>query len=243
MPASKPESARKCNRRFNPKPRVLSHEPIRHRHVSNTTNYFAPLQEAIISSVLCQAYSLLAQPKASLSSGDEFLGHVRRLRQEQTREEKQLWSALRAGRFAGFRFRRQHPVGRYALDFYCRLARLSVELERLFTRSAAATGRTTSGGRSSSRSVALRSCDFGTGNGVKSVKECWLRFGMRFSPEPAAARSCANWKLRRISRCLRISLERSRLGSRRGRTNIHVGGACKATSPQPSPPGGGEGDV
>jgi very-short-patch-repair endonuclease len=55
--------------------------------------------------------------------------HARRLRREQTEEEKQLWRALRAGRFAGFKFRRQHPVGPYCLDFYCPCARLSVELD------------------------------------------------------------------------------------------------------------------
>ena len=54
---------------------------------------------------------------------------ARRLRRDQTREEKQLWRALRAGRFAGFKFRRQHPLGPYALDFYCPLARLSIELD------------------------------------------------------------------------------------------------------------------
>ena len=40
-----------------------------------------------------------------------------------------MWRALRAGRFAGFKFRRQHPAGKYFLDFYCPAARLSVELD------------------------------------------------------------------------------------------------------------------
>jgi very-short-patch-repair endonuclease len=48
---------------------------------------------------------------------------------QQTQEERQLWRALRAGRFAGFKFRRQHDVGKYLLDFYCALARLAVELD------------------------------------------------------------------------------------------------------------------
>jgi very-short-patch-repair endonuclease len=54
---------------------------------------------------------------------------ARRLRREQTEEEKELWLALKAGRFAGFKFRRQHPSGNYFLDFYCAAARLSVELD------------------------------------------------------------------------------------------------------------------
>jgi ATP-dependent helicase HrpA/adenine-specific DNA-methyltransferase len=54
---------------------------------------------------------------------------ARRLRHDQTDEEKELWRALKAGRFAGFKFRRQHPKGKYFLDFYCPAARLSVELD------------------------------------------------------------------------------------------------------------------
>jgi very-short-patch-repair endonuclease len=54
---------------------------------------------------------------------------ARLLRRNQTDEEKQLWQALKAGRFAGFKFRRQHKVGDYYLDFYCPAAKLSVELD------------------------------------------------------------------------------------------------------------------
>jgi very-short-patch-repair endonuclease len=54
---------------------------------------------------------------------------ARRLRRDQTDEENELWRALKAGRFAGFKFRRQHPKGKYFLDFYCPTARLSVELD------------------------------------------------------------------------------------------------------------------
>jgi very-short-patch-repair endonuclease len=57
------------------------------------------------------------------------IANARRLRREQTREEKELWRVLRAGRFAGFKFRRQHPVGIYLLDVYCPAAKLSVELD------------------------------------------------------------------------------------------------------------------
>ena len=54
---------------------------------------------------------------------------ARRLRRNQTTSERELWQALRAGRFAGFKFRRQHPVGPYFLDFFCPQAGLSVELD------------------------------------------------------------------------------------------------------------------
>ena len=54
---------------------------------------------------------------------------ARRLRRDQTDAEKELWRPLKAGRFAGFKFRRQHPQGKFFLDFYCPTARLSVELD------------------------------------------------------------------------------------------------------------------
>ncbi len=40
-----------------------------------------------------------------------------------------MWACLRDRRLGGAKFRRQHPLGRYILDFYCHEARLAVELE------------------------------------------------------------------------------------------------------------------
>jgi len=57
------------------------------------------------------------------------VGIARRLRRTQTPEEKQLWHTLKAGRFAGFKFHRQHCIGKYFLDFYSPTAKLSVELD------------------------------------------------------------------------------------------------------------------
>jgi len=54
---------------------------------------------------------------------------ARLLRRNQTKEEQQLWQALKASRFAGFKFRRQHRAGQYYLDFYCPSAKLAVELD------------------------------------------------------------------------------------------------------------------
>ena len=36
------------------------------------------------------------------------------LRKRATDVEQALWSRLRAGRFEGLKFRRQHPIGQYA---------------------------------------------------------------------------------------------------------------------------------
>lgn len=54
---------------------------------------------------------------------------ARRLRREMTAAERLLWAHLRAGQLGGWRFRRQHPVDRFVLDFYCPAARLAIELD------------------------------------------------------------------------------------------------------------------
>ncbi|NUU66694.1 endonuclease domain-containing protein [Enterobacteriaceae bacterium BIT-l23] len=55
--------------------------------------------------------------------------HARTLRRSLTREEQRLWYMLRDRRFARYKFRRQHPVGRYILDFACCAVRLAIELD------------------------------------------------------------------------------------------------------------------
>ena len=60
---------------------------------------------------------------------DESLAQARRLRREQTDAEASLWRLLRDRRLAGFKFRRQHPLAGYVLDFYCPELRLAVELD------------------------------------------------------------------------------------------------------------------
>jgi very-short-patch-repair endonuclease len=57
------------------------------------------------------------------------LEFARHLRQEQTDCEQLLWSRLRAHRLFGLKFRRQQPVGRYVVDFFCAESRLIVELD------------------------------------------------------------------------------------------------------------------
>ncbi len=54
---------------------------------------------------------------------------ARKLRRDMTLPEVVLWSRLRQGRLDGLRFRRQHPIGPYVLDFYCADARLAVEVD------------------------------------------------------------------------------------------------------------------
>jgi very-short-patch-repair endonuclease len=54
---------------------------------------------------------------------------ARQLRRRQTDAEKRLWFSLRDRRLGGHKFRRQHPVGAFVVDFYCETARLVVEVD------------------------------------------------------------------------------------------------------------------
>jgi very-short-patch-repair endonuclease len=60
---------------------------------------------------------------------EHMLARARQLREQTTTPERLLWNKLRNGRCAGFKFRRQEPVGPYVTDFFCASARLVVELD------------------------------------------------------------------------------------------------------------------
>ena len=54
---------------------------------------------------------------------------ARSLRSAATRNEKNLWKLLRNRRLVGLKFRRQHPVGPFFIDFFCIEKNLGVELD------------------------------------------------------------------------------------------------------------------
>jgi very-short-patch-repair endonuclease len=62
-------------------------------------------------------------------ANDETRDFARSLRRALTLPEGLLWRALKRRKLAGLRFRRQHPVGPYVLDFYCARLRLAVEVD------------------------------------------------------------------------------------------------------------------
>ncbi|NES20008.1 MAG: DUF559 domain-containing protein [Symploca sp. SIO3E6] len=59
----------------------------------------------------------------------EIAQAARKLRNNLTPAEARLWEALRNKQLEGLRFRRQHPVGNFILDFYCPAVRLVVEVD------------------------------------------------------------------------------------------------------------------
>jgi very-short-patch-repair endonuclease len=54
---------------------------------------------------------------------------IRKARGQPTQAEDVLCQALRRRDVAGFKFRRQHAVERYVVDFYCARARLVIEVD------------------------------------------------------------------------------------------------------------------
>jgi very-short-patch-repair endonuclease len=54
---------------------------------------------------------------------------ARELRKRQTPAERALWSRLRKKQLLGYKFRRQHPIGCFIVDFCCARVKLVVEID------------------------------------------------------------------------------------------------------------------
>jgi len=55
--------------------------------------------------------------------------YAKRLRHDETDAERKLWMYLRDRQVKGFKFRRQHPIDCYIVDFCCPECHLVVELD------------------------------------------------------------------------------------------------------------------
>ena len=58
-----------------------------------------------------------------------ILNRAKELRRPMTPAEAKLWQHLRAKRLYGLKFRRQHPVFRFILDFFCYQHKLVIEID------------------------------------------------------------------------------------------------------------------
>jgi very-short-patch-repair endonuclease len=68
-------------------------------------------------------------PPPPKETPQDILAFARDLRKGQTDAESLLWHLLRGRNLLGFKFRRQHPIDRYILDFFCPEASLAIELD------------------------------------------------------------------------------------------------------------------
>ncbi|MBN1137749.1 MAG: DUF559 domain-containing protein [Anaerolineae bacterium] len=64
-----------------------------------------------------------------MSTEKPLIVRARQLRHPQTPAEGVLWARLRDRRLGGYKFRRQHPVGRFIVDFFCDACHLVVEID------------------------------------------------------------------------------------------------------------------
>jgi very-short-patch-repair endonuclease len=69
------------------------------------------------------------------SSKHEF---ARELRHRTTEAEQKLWDLLRNRKLKGKKFRRQHAIADYVVDFYCNESKLAIELDGNYHRTSEA---------------------------------------------------------------------------------------------------------
>ncbi|MGB7292739.1 MAG: endonuclease domain-containing protein [Thermodesulfobacteriota bacterium] len=58
-----------------------------------------------------------------------LVNRARNLRKNPTEAERKLWAHLRLRQIGGYKFRRQHPLGPFIVDFVCIEKRLIVEVD------------------------------------------------------------------------------------------------------------------
>ena len=68
-------------------------------------------------------YNLHLGAKASIHQ------NAKELRSRQTEAEQKLWSLIRNRQLKGKKFRRQHAITNYIVDFYCHECKLAIELD------------------------------------------------------------------------------------------------------------------
>ncbi len=59
----------------------------------------------------------------------EIFKRAKELRENLTPAEQLLWSKINAGKIKGYRFKPQHPIDRFIVDFYCHKAKLVIEID------------------------------------------------------------------------------------------------------------------
>jgi very-short-patch-repair endonuclease len=67
--------------------------------------------------------------KDQVNNFPQLMENRRQLRNNPTSAEAELWKELRGSQLQGRKFRRQHSVGPYILDFYCPAEHLAVEVD------------------------------------------------------------------------------------------------------------------
>jgi very-short-patch-repair endonuclease len=59
----------------------------------------------------------------------QIFANAKELRAKLTEAEEKLWLSLGGNQIEGYKFRRQHPLGLYVVDFYCHALKLAIEID------------------------------------------------------------------------------------------------------------------
>jgi very-short-patch-repair endonuclease len=81
------------------------------------------------SSSPCKGEDGWGSAASRFSRVPEATGRARRLRRDTTKAERKLWRLLQRAQMEGLSFRRQHPIGKYVVDFYCASLKLAIEVD------------------------------------------------------------------------------------------------------------------
>lgn len=71
----------------------------------------------------------LLEDKLHFGASKYIFKIAKELRQNMTPSEKKLWKVLRNRKFLNLKFRRQHPISEYIVDFYCPEKKQIIELD------------------------------------------------------------------------------------------------------------------
>ena len=109
----------------------------------------------------------------------------RRLRREMTDAEQALWRLLRGSQLDGLKFRRQHPIPPYTVDFLCVSARLVIELDG--SQHSAVTDRVRTAFLESRGFKVIRFWDNDVLTQIEAVAEAILKSAAHTAPHPSPA--------------------------------------------------------
>ena len=60
---------------------------------------------------------------------EDLITKARWLRKNSTPGEIEVWKAIKNRQLLGYKFRRQHPIHRFIVDFYCKEIKLAIEID------------------------------------------------------------------------------------------------------------------
>lgn len=71
----------------------------------------------------------IAETEMHFDAPPKAFEYARKNRVKPTETEARLWEAIKGKSLAKNKCRRQHPIGKYIVDFYCHAKRLAVEID------------------------------------------------------------------------------------------------------------------